>query len=322
MAVMTYNQAKQALARGKIPAFLVLHGEDRFRARELIKDLRSYLEARNNSEIEYLEWDEEAGEADIFESLEILPLGAAERMVVVNNPDIAAVKSYLKVSNPRLVAVFLLEKKLKKKEMIDVEYGWVVECMPLKGRNLVRWMQEEAAAGGKELPTAAAEYLRFTCGDNSALLSHEIEKASLYLGGKQRKITVDVFKKVGSRTAGRTLFELVDAVAERRRNAAFEVLQELLAQGKPPVLLVSMVSRHFIQMLEAFWLLKEGLPPRELAGVMGVHPFVAKKLMKQVRYYNLSELEKILEELLELDLSLKKGKGSPELLIASFLGSA
>jgi DNA polymerase-3 subunit delta len=54
---------------------------------------------------------------------------------------------------------------------------------------------------------------------------------------------------------------------------------------------------------------------------MGAHPFVAKKLMKQIRSYHLSEIEKILDGLLELDLSLKKGKGSPELLMTSFLGT-
>lgn len=320
MAVITYNQARHALARGEIPEFLLLHGEDRFQARELIRYVRSRLEERNNSEIEYLEWEEEAQQADIFKSLETLPLGRAERMVVVNNPEIPAVKSYLKVGNPRLVAIFLLEKKLKKKDIKDVEHGWVVECKPLKGRNLIRFLQDEAASRGKELPTATAEYLRFSCGENTALLSQEIEKASLYMGNKQRKITVGVFQDVGSRTVERTLFELVDAVAERKGSAALEVMKELLAQGKPPVLLVSMVSRQFIQMLEAFWLLKEGIPPRELAGVMGVHPFVAKKLMTQLRSYQLSEIEKILEGLLELDLSIKKGKASPDQLIVSFLG--
>lgn len=320
MAVITYNQAKNALAQGEIPAFLILHGEDRFQARELIRYLRSSLETRNNYRTEYVEWEEESQGAEIFKSLETLPLGGAVRIVVIDNPDVSALKSYLRVSNPRLVAVFLLEKKPKKKDMIDVENGWVVECQPLKGKNLIRWLQEEAASRGKKLPTAVAEYLRFACGENTALLSQEIEKATLYLGQEQREITVGVFQDVGSRTTERTLFELVDAVAERRGSAALEVMKELLAQGKPPVLLVSMISRHFIQMLEAYWLLEEGLPPRELSGVMDVHPFVAKKLMKQLRSYHLSEIEKILEGLLELDLSLKKGRGAPDLLMAAFIG--
>jgi DNA polymerase III delta subunit len=47
---------------------------------------------------------------------------------------------------------------------------------------------------------------------------------------------------------------------------------------------------------------------------------VAKKLMKQLRSYRLREIEVILEGLLELDLSIKQGRASPDLLITSFLG--
>jgi DNA polymerase-3 subunit delta len=320
MTVMTYGQANKALNRGEIPAFLVLYGEDRFQARELIRFLRMRLEAQSNTGVEYMEWDEEAGDIDIYSSLQTMPLGGGERLVVVNNADLSKVKSYLKVNNSHLKAVFQLEKKLKKKDLPDAKDCWLVECKPLKGRDLNRWLQDEAASRGKELPAAAAEYLRFSCGENAAILSKEIEKAALYLGPKQKKITVGVFQNLGSRTYDRAMFELVDAVAERRGSDALEVINELLAQGKPPVLLVSVVSRHFLQMLEAYWLLEEGLPPRELSGVLGVHPYVAKKLMKQIRSYRLREIEVILEGLLELDLSIKQGRASPDLLITSFLG--
>ena len=320
MAVMTYDQAKKALNRGEIPAFLVLYGKDRFQARELIRFLRRCLEMGSDTGIEYMEWDEEADDADIHRSLQTVPLGGAQRLVVVNNGDISKVKSCLRVNNPHLRSVFLLEEKLKKKDLPAVKDCWVVECKPLKGRDLNRWLQNEAASKGKELPATAAEYLRFSCGENAAILSKEIEKAALYLGQKQKKITVDVIQNLGSRTYDRALFDLVDAAAERRGNDALEVINELLAQGKSPVLLVSVVSRHFLQMLEAYWLLEEGLPPGELSGMLGVHPYVAKKLMKQLRSYRLPEIEKVLAGLLELDVSIKQGRAAPELLIASFLG--
>lgn len=320
MAVMTYDQAKKALNQGEIPAFLVLYGKDRFQARELVRFLRSRLETGNDTGIEYMEWDEEADDADIHRSLQTVPLGGTQRLVVVNNGDLAKVKSCLRVNNPYLKAIFLLEEKVKKKDLPAVKNCWVVECKPLKGRDLSRWLQQEAASQGKELPAAAAEYLRFSCGEDAATLSKEIEKAALYLGPQPKKITVEVFEKLGSRTNERALFDLVDATAERRGNDVLELVNELLAQGKSPVLLVAVVSRHFLQMLEAYWLLEEGLAPGELAGMLGVHPYVAKKLMKQLRSYRLAEIEKVLAGLLELDVSIKQGRAAPELLIASFLG--
>ncbi len=321
MAIMSYNQIKQKMGQGVFPAILVLHGEDSFQARELIRHLKSHLEGRGESPLEYLEWDLEAEDAEISASLTTLPLGTIERLVVIHNPESSILKTYSKVNNPRLFTVFFFDRKLKKKELTELGEYPLVECRPLKGRELVRWMQEEAACRGNVMPGSAAEYLRFSCGDDVSLLSQEIEKASLYLGNEKKEITVDTLKVVGSRTTDRTLFELVDAVAERKASVAFVVLQDLLIQGKPLVLLISMLSRHFLQMLEVYWLLREGVSPARLPQVMDIHPFVAKKLLRQIRTYQLAEIEKIVGGLLELDLSLKKGQGTPELLMTSFLGS-
>ena len=215
--------------------------------------------------------------------------------------------------------MLLFNSKLKKRDIPQAENCWVVECSPPRGRNLLKWISEEAAAKGKELPASSAEYLRFSCGDDPAVLAGEIEKAAVYLGSKKR-ITVNILQEVGSRTAGRNLFEFVDAVAEYRGTAALEIADELLAQGNHPVLLVSMLSRHFLQMLEASYLFKQGVLPQELSSQMGVHPYVAKKLTRQIQNSTIKDIEKVLYSLLELDLSIKQGKGSPELLLAAFLG--
>lgn len=317
ISVLTYTQARQAIARGKYPVFLVLHGEANYLSRKLIRELRNLLE--KNDEIEYLEWDEEAGDTEIFTSLTTIPLWLAKRLVVINNPQTAELKNYLKVNNPRLVCVLLFANKLNKRDIPEADNCWVVECSPLKGRDLIKWLTEEAAVKGKELPASSIEYLRFTCGEDPAVLAAEIEKAAVYLGSEKR-ITVDILKKVGSRTAGRTLFEFVDAVAEHKGSLALEIAGELLAQGNHPVQLVSMLSRHYLQMLEAAYLIQEGLAPQDLPSQMGVHPYVGNKLIKQMRSSSIKEIEKVLFSLLELDLAIKQGKGSPELLLAAFLG--
>ncbi len=315
--ILTYTQARQALAQGKYPLFLILHGEAHYLSRKLIRELRNLME--KSDEIEYLEWDEEAGDTDIFTSLTTIPLWLTRRLVVINNTQTAELKNYLKVNNPRLVCVLLCDHKLKKKDIPEAENCWVVECSPPKGRDLIKWLSQEAAAKGKELPASSIEYLRFTCGDDPAVLAAEIEKAAVYLGS-EKKITIDILKKIGSRTAGRTLFEFVDAVAEHKGSLALEIAGELLAQGNHPVLLVSMLSRHYLQMLEAAYLLQEGVAAQDLSSQMGVHPYVGKKLIKQLRSSSIKEIERVLFSLLELDLSIKQGKGSPELLLVAFLG--
>ncbi|MDH7577237.1 MAG: DNA polymerase III subunit delta [Bacillota bacterium] len=321
MPVLSYQEARKRLARGDFPALLLLHGEEQFLARELIQFLLARLEAREGS-VDYLEWGEGVGEAELSTALTTLPLGCSRRFVVAGDPPLAVVTSSFKFLNPALVLVLLFRTKIKASEAayrIGEERGWVVECTPLKGKELLQWMQAEARVRGKELPVPAGEYLRFLCGDSLAQLRQEIEKASLFLEPAQKVITVAVLQKVGSRTAGRSVFELVDAMAERKAGAVRDVLADLLSQGHPPVLLVALLSRHFLQMLEAACLREEGVNPSRILEVMGLHPYAAKKLLKQVGSYRMEEIEAVLNSLLLLDRSIKEGKGAPHLLLEAGL---
>lgn len=321
MPVFSYYQARKALQEGKIPPFMFLHGEEWFLARELIRLARRKLEECWGS-VEYLEWDEDSPAGDVGISLTTLPLVGGGRMVVVDSPSPAALESYRQIKNPRLLAVFIFRHGLKKDDGLVhrlAESGWVVECAPLKGRELERWMQAEAESRQKRLTRTAAEYLRFSCGDNPALIRHELEKVSLYLGPRVREISTAALQQVGSRSIGRSIFDLVDAVAARKRGAAGEIMRDLIGQGESPVRLLALLSRHFLQLLEAAWLLKEGVSPAALAEVMRVHPYAGKKLQQQVRFFTLPELEKALDSFLEIDRAVKQGQGEPVLLLESLL---
>lgn len=322
MPVFSFNQARDGLRGGKIPPFLFLHGEEQFLARELVRLVRRKLEKRWG-EVEYVEWDEDSPAMDVYTSLTTIPLVGGGRLVVVNSPPAPALGSYLKIKNPRLAAVFLFRTRLKKNDSmvrLAAECAWVVECAPLKGKDLEQWMRAEAGSHKKKLSPSAAEYLRFLCGDNPALISHELEKACLYLGSRAREIDAVTLQEVGSRSTGRSVFELVDAVAGRKGAVALEILRDLLGQGEPPVRIIALLSRHFLQLLEAGCLLSEGVPPPNLAGVMGVHPYAGKKLQQQVRFFTIPETERILDSLLALDRMVKQGKGAFDLLLESFLG--
>jgi len=88
--VLTYTQARQALARGKYPLFLILHGEAHYLSRKLIQRVKK--SAGKSDELEYLEWDEEASDTDIFTSLTTIPIWLTKRLVVINRAQTAELK--------------------------------------------------------------------------------------------------------------------------------------------------------------------------------------------------------------------------------------
>jgi DNA polymerase-3 subunit delta len=317
---------------------LLIHGEEQFLARQLIRALRSVLAGRlpdgeapgaparlagADDAVDYLEWDEEAGVAELQSALTTPPLGASWRLVVARDPRPELCLPYLKPADPALVLVLLYTSRLRAGERVLKEAaarGWVVECTPLKGKELVAWAQSEARLRGRQLPTPAAEYLHFLCGDSPGLISQELDKAIMFSGETSPAITVAVLKEIGSHTAGRSIFELVDAVAARRRDVALEILDGLLSQGQAPVYLAAMLSRHFLQLLEASLLVAEGTALQALSSLMGVHPYAARKLYQQAAAFPRPEIEAILSMLLSLDHDLKRGRGEPGLLLEASVG--
>jgi DNA polymerase-3 subunit delta len=321
LPVLAFREANKRLAGGDYPRHLLLQGEEFMLGRELINTLKKSLSSEA-ALVDYLEWEEGSNESDLYTSLATLPLRADKRLVVLNNPGVEAIRSVLLINNPVLVLVILCNKKIKASDQAYkkiLKDGWIVDCSPLKGPDLTGRLQEEARSRHKELPENAAQYLRLICGDNLGQLTQEIEKAAVYLGDKSLVISESVLKEIGSRTVGRSIFELADAVSSHRSDLVKSILADLLQQGQPPVLLVNLVSKHFLQLLEVACLLKEGVDPQKMSEVMEIHPYAAKKMVAQVCSISQVEIEKILDSLLDLDQSIKKGKGSPQLLMEATL---
>ncbi len=319
---MSLFETGQRLRRGEAPSLLLIHGEERYLARRLLRALRATLESSDT--VDYLEWDQDAGASELIVALTTLPLGVSRRLVVARNPAAGLCLPYLKLTgDPSLVFVLLFDTGLKTNDKLYravADLGWVVDCPPLKGKSLIAWAQDEARLRGKQLPERAAEYLHFLCGDNPGLISQELDKAVLYLGETPPQVTEAVLRKTGSHTAGRSIFELVDAVAARKSEAVRGILDSLLSGGQAPVYIATMLARHYLQMLEASLLKRDGTSPQAISRLMGIHPYVAQKLCQQMASFPLPEIEAILSMLLELDLALKQGRGEPGLLLAAAVG--
>lgn len=336
MPVLSQLEAYQRLQRGGAPSLVLIHGEERYLARQLLRALRARMESE--ASVDYLEWEQDDGAAELCTALTTLPLGfgaapgphgaghplPVRRLVVAHNPGADLCLPYLgQTSDPSLALVLFFDTRLRANDKLCravADTGWVVECPPLKGRSLVAWAQGEARSRGKQLPGPAAEYLHFLCGDNPGLISQELDKAALYLGESQPQITAAVLRETAGHTAGRSIFELVDAVASRKSEAAREILGSLLDEGQAPVYITSMLARHYLQMLEASLLEQEGNHPRALSQLMGIHPYVAQKLHQQMASFPLPEIEEILSMMLGLDRSIKQGRGEPGLLLEAAVG--
>src|SRR5262249_29280521 len=105
------------------------------------------------------------------------------------------------------------------------------------------------------------------------------------------------------------VFDMVDALAEGRANAALHMLHRLLAEkDEDPFRVYGMIVRQFRLLLTAKEFLASGGYPNQMAESLGMNAYVAKKMAQQSRVFSLGQLERIYRALLDYDIRMKTGR--------------
>lgn len=195
-------------------------------------------------------------------------------------------------------------KKLQKL----AEKSW--QFAPLEESAVLRWLGTEARNRQVRLAPAAARSLVRAAGTDLWTLSTELDKLSAAAGNGE--ITEALVEELVTPSDSTTIWELVDALGRKDSAKAAASLQTLLASGEPPQRLFTMIVRQYRILLGVCSLLENGAKTdAAMAKELGVHPFSIQKARLQARQYSVAQLEKIYDELAELDHQMKTGRRDP-----------
>lgn len=220
----------------------------------------------------------------------------------------AKVVEYLENPAPEADLV-LLGKKLGAREKLLAavkKSGEVHEFQQPTGKALVRWVIGHARKSGLDLPESVAEDLSNRCSGDKTRLVRETEKLALYV--PERPATLQDVDALCPPDVQSNIFTFVDALAAGDRGRAMKLLEELVVTGEPPLRLTYMIRRQYSLVARGRALLERGTPQREVASMLKIPPFVARKLEEQGRALSDEELERALDLVLELERGLKGGK--------------
>jgi DNA polymerase-3 subunit delta len=111
------------------------------------------------------------------------------------------------------------------------------------------------------------------------------------------------------------IFDLTDALAQRNRKLALNILHDLLADGEPPLKMISTITSQVRSLLLVKELSQKGLRSGQIASTLGIAPFIADKALRQVGNFNVTQLENAYRQLLSTDAALKRSRLTPELAL-------
>ena len=188
-----------------------------------------------------------------------------------------------------------------------------------KAGELAGWIETEARQRDMRLAAGAARELALRIGgfvtDNDAerrnqtrMAALELDKLALYRGTEP--VSAEDVRALVAEAVPGSVWALTDAVGQRDAAKASALLDRLAPSTPEPVLL-AVLHRRIRELIEIGDLLATGTREETLPRTLGLHPFRVQQLATQARRWTVAELQAALEDLLELDATVKGAPGSP-----------
>ncbi len=184
--------------------------------------------------------------------------------------------------------------------------------------NAVKFIQAEAGRLGIRIDGDAAERFATLVGSDKGSILQELRKLSIYAGPGASPTREDV-EKVVTESYEAGIFHLVDVIGLRRTGEAMEVLSDLMDRGAAPPYILAMIARQVRIIGQVRELLESGVPPGDVAKVLKESPFVIRKVLGQVRIFPEFDYARILDQLMETDVHLKRGTMPAKLALETLI---
>jgi DNA polymerase-3 subunit delta len=315
-----------------------LYGNDEFAIARRLKEFQAGFPDPASADMNTARLDGRSlADEDLNNAVNAVPFLAARRLVLLANPSAKytsppARKQFeaFLAAAPETARIVLYEAvdtrtyKDKAREAKEDEKHWLVKWGRKAGVTLERhalpaewqmtgWIVGETGRQGGEIAPPAAARLAEMAGVETRRAAHEIAKLLAYVNW-QRPITIKDVEAVSIVSAQESVFDFVDALATGNGRAAQRLLHRLL-EAEDPFSLWGMVVRQFRLLLQAREIVEARGGKDQVAGALGVHPFVAEKTVGQAARFSLPALERIYHKLLAIDEGVKTSQVTLELAL-------
>ena len=300
---------------------IFLYGEDSFRPRQKIRELKEKYLARNpeGMGLRVFDCEEEKDLEDTSALLHAKNLFARKQLFIIRNPFRSTTAEQQKklqelISQKTEDILVLWEEGLPRKNnafFIFLQknahkrqyYGL------LEGAHLATWVRNRLATIAPEAKiaaTAITELIVFV-GNDLFQLDRELQKLSLYKG--QKEITTEDVSTLVHEKVSADIFSTLDALATDDKKTAMALLQRHLRKGDDPYYIFTMYAYQLRTLLLLVDLYSRGETDyRTLAKKAKIHPFVVQKTMRHLQKFSLERLLHMHKKLHLFDFQIKTGK--------------
>jgi DNA polymerase-3 subunit delta len=329
LPTLTFDELEFDLDRGRLHPVYLLLGPEEYLLRLAISSLKAKAMPPEAQAFNLVQGSaREMPAAKIVHEANSFPLMFGRRLVLVSDiNELPAAEqeilcAYLTFPQIKTVLVLTASEFDRRTAFYRrlAENAYVVELQKLKGAALERWAGNMISRRGYRIAPATLKKLIDLAGSDLLSLENEIEKIILFTG-KEKQIQDATVDSLVPATRQHGVFDLTAAMGRRDRKAALRLLGNLLETGEPALVIVSMMARHFRQILIAKEMLAEGCQPKDIGRAAQVPDFVLSEFLRQAQTLDLELMRNMHERLARIDRSIKSSSPDERMLLEQLVCS-
>jgi DNA polymerase-3 subunit delta len=313
-------EALEILEHGNLGPCYLLSGENSYWARQWIERARKHF-LEDGYEDGFIVKEAVNSWSGLDMELRTTGFFTRRRMVVIKDAQWPqkdeSLSNYLQHPDPEALLV-IWDKKPS--SALSKVFGpeRFVELKPLPPHLYHRFVQREIKSRGLRVSSAAMDLIsEFVLHDEQQVL-YELDKMMLYDPGRKWD-EESVRRFVTPMPHDTKLWRLTEPLAQRHRSETVAEAQELLREGKAPLLIFIVAIRHLIKLNHALKAKQRGISLQEFAREEGMKEFPAKKIWQHAQYWSLQEIAELLRLGAFVDRSLKTGFGDSETWVIMYM---
>lgn len=313
------------LKTGQLNNVYLLYGEEAYLKKQYKDKLRkAMVSPDDNMNYAYYE-GKGININEVIDLAETLPFFAERRLIILEDTGLfknssTELADYIKEMPDTTTMIFVeseIDKRGKLYKAVQAK-GRAVELGRQDENTLIRWVASTVKHEQKMISENTVRFFLAKVGTDMENIQKELEKLFCYTMDKD-SITVQDVEAICATQITNQIFDMVNAVADKKQHKALEYYYDLLALKEPAMRILFLLTRQFKLLLEVKTMDKQGYGRKEIAEKTGINPFVVSKYQVQAKAFSGEKLRRIMEDSVETEEAIKTGHLADTLGVELFI---
>ena len=298
----------------------LLYGEEAYLRRQYRDKLRAALVPADDTMNCSVYSGKDINASEVVDLAGTMPFFAERRVIIIEN------SGWLKSGNDQFLALvkaipdttylILVEEETDKRSKLYkavTANGYAALCEMQDEATLRKWVMGLLKKENKLITPDALTLLLDKTGTSMENIRREVEKLVCYKYYDEG-ITVSDVEELCIVQIQNQIFDIVEAVAQKKQKQALKLYYNLLALKEAPMKILALIARQFNMLLQVKEMKSKGYHESDIAKQTGLNPYyLKKKYIPQAAQFKQAQLETALKACVEAEEAVKTGR-MPDLL--------